>query len=81
MKFLKNIIHRVFVKENPVVHLGRWNVVYCTKTLDRKIDLSNEDHCGPCGQYIKIDSPKNNSIVKFVPKPLMIKIHNYKFVK
>ena len=20
--------------------------------MDNKIDLSNEDHCGPCGQYI-----------------------------
>lgn len=68
MKFIKNIFHRVFVKENTVVHLGRWNIVYCNKLLDRKIDLSNEDHCGPCGQYIKIDPPKNNSIVKFLPK-------------
>lgn len=75
MKFIKHIFHRIFVKENPVVHLGRWNVVYCNKILDRKIDLSNEDHCGPCGQYIKIDDTKNNSIIKFVPKPLMIKTH------
>jgi hypothetical protein len=20
--------------------------------MNKKIDLSNEDHCGPCGQYI-----------------------------
>ena len=22
------------------------------KKINNKIDLSNEDHCGPCGQYI-----------------------------
>jgi hypothetical protein len=33
--------------------LGRWNVEKCTKKIDRKIDLSNEDHCGPCGIYFK----------------------------
>jgi hypothetical protein len=32
--------------------LGRWNIDYCDKRTDNKIDLSNEDHCGPCGQYI-----------------------------
>ena len=33
--------------------LGRWNVERCSKKLDAKIDLANEDHCGPCGLYIK----------------------------
>jgi len=33
--------------------MGRWNIDYCNKKINRKIDLSNEDHCGPCGQYIK----------------------------
>lgn len=32
--------------------LGRWNIDYCTKRTNTKIDLANEDHCGPCGQYI-----------------------------
>ena len=31
--------------------LGRWNIDYCYKKINNKIDLSNEDHCGPCGQY------------------------------
>jgi len=30
---------------------GRWNIDYCNKKINNKIDLSNEDHCGPCGQY------------------------------
>jgi hypothetical protein len=32
--------------------LGRWRLESCSKKLGRKIDLSNEDHCGPCGEYI-----------------------------
>jgi hypothetical protein len=32
--------------------LGRWNMEYCDTKMNKKIDLSNEDHCGPCGQYI-----------------------------
>jgi hypothetical protein len=31
--------------------LGRWNYEKSKNKLDQKIDLSNEDHCGPCGQY------------------------------
>jgi hypothetical protein len=31
--------------------LGRWSYEACRARLDQKIDLSNEDHCGPCGQY------------------------------
>lgn len=30
---------------------GRWNIEQCNKKTNYKIDLSNEDHCGPCGQY------------------------------
>ena len=31
--------------------LGRWNIDNCDTKINQKIDLSNEDHCGPCGQY------------------------------
>ena len=44
--------------ELPPKHLGRWNIDYCHTKLNHKIDMSNEDHCGPCGQYAitKIDT-------------------------
>jgi hypothetical protein len=32
--------------------LGRWGYVNCDKKTNLRVDLSNEDHCGPCGQYI-----------------------------
>ena len=31
--------------------LGRWKLEDCNTKMNHKIDLSNEDHCGPCGQY------------------------------
>jgi len=31
--------------------LGRWRIEECNQQLNHKVDLSNEDHCGPCGQY------------------------------
>jgi hypothetical protein len=49
--------------------LGRWRIENCNKRMNNKIDLSNEDHCGPCGQYAlekieAVDSKKvdNNDI-------------------
>jgi len=44
---LKNL----FALKNQPVLLGRWNVVYCEKQINKKLDLSNEDHCGSCNQY------------------------------
>ena len=57
MLFIVNRIKRLIVKELPKP-LGRWNIDYCNKKIDQKIDLSNEDHCGPCGQYIISKSTK-----------------------
>ena len=59
MKFLMNLIKKMIVKEQPRP-LGRWNIDYCNIKMNQKIDLSNEDHCGPCGQYIINKSIKQN---------------------
>ena len=50
MKYILNIIQK-FTKQYKKV-LGRWNIDYCDKKMNNKVDLSNEDHCGPCGHYI-----------------------------
>ena len=58
MKFITHIIKELIPKFIPTLipkkiykPLGRWNTETCNKKLNNKIDLSNEDHCGPCGQY------------------------------
>jgi hypothetical protein len=47
--FIKNILAKNEIKK-PI--LGRWNMESCNKKINNKIDLANEDHCGPCGTYI-----------------------------
>jgi hypothetical protein len=67
MKRIIEIIKKRFVKEPPKP-LGRWNIDYCTTKINYKIDLSNEDHCGPCGQYIitKISKPEFHNEKKII---------------
>ena len=50
MNFIKNIINKLKQKNIPTP-LGRWKIETCNTKMSNKIDLSNEDHCGPCGQY------------------------------
>ena len=55
MKFIQKFIQKPVVTQKP---MGRWNLEYCNKKLNNKVDLSNEDHCGPCGQYAITKSEK-----------------------
>jgi hypothetical protein len=48
--FVKGVLQKWMPRDTKP--LGRWNIDYCTQKINQKIDLSNEDHCGPCGQYI-----------------------------
>ena len=48
---LINVIRNSFLPEARI-SLGRWNTSYATSSINSKVDLANEDHCGPCGQYI-----------------------------
>jgi len=68
MKYLTTIIKKIISKELPKP-MGRWNIDYCNKKINNKIDLSNEDHCGPCGQYAltKIDLNNNKTDSKKIP--------------
>ena len=59
MRYLKNIILNFLPREIPKP-LGRWRMEQCNKKINDKIDLSNEDHCGPCGQYALV---KNNQLI------------------
>jgi hypothetical protein len=51
MNFFARITKRLFMPEQKKV-MGRWTIDNSSKKTDLKIDLSNEDHCGPCGQYM-----------------------------
>ncbi len=45
-KMIKN-----FIKKDLPPPLGRWKIDYCNKKINKKVDYSNEDHCGACNQY------------------------------
>ena len=64
MRYIINFLMKLIPKELPKP-LGRWKVEHCNKKMNTKIDLSNEDHCGPCGEYAKIKTELQNKIVVF----------------
>jgi len=49
MKYITTIIKKLLPKDK-LKHIGRWRIENCDNTINSKIDLSNEDNCGPCGQ-------------------------------
>jgi len=57
-KIVKNNFRPSLLKKQNPPLLGRWNLIY-NKTIDYKIDLANEDHCGPCGE-LKLKTKKSN---------------------
>jgi hypothetical protein len=70
MKYILSIIKKIIPRES-VKPLGRWNIEYSNIIMNTKIDLANEDHCGPCGQYAvsKIqDTNKNRNNTQNIPK-------------
>ena len=55
---------------NPrIIHLGRWRTEPCQLQINRKVELANEDHCGPCGAHeLSVQNPPGNP-TKFAPIP------------
>jgi hypothetical protein len=73
MKFItnniSNIITNIIQKLKPKkiqIPLGRWRIEKCNTQMSNKIDLSNEDHCGPCGQYALEKVKLKNNINKTI---------------
>lgn len=51
MKWIVNFAKRVVKPNVPKPIYGRWGMDYKPGQVDTRIDLANEDHCGPCGTY------------------------------
>ena len=68
MHFITRNITKLFTRFTPFAQekkvLGRWAIDYCDKKTNNKIDLSNEDHCGPCGQYMLGKNEANNNPIQ-----------------
>ena len=63
MKYVTFLKNKFFPQ--TTILLGRWSIVYCDKQINKKIDLSNEDHCGGCDiyKYKKIKDTNINKII------------------
>ena len=76
-KFLysKTLFNMLFL--NEVMPLGRWSQERCAIKLNKKIDLANEDKCGPCGEYIltKLDLTKTKTNKISSVSPYLIAEH------
>ena len=59
MKRIIQLVKKMLLREVPPP-VGRWRREDCNTKMNQKIDLSNEDHCGPCGQYA-LDKTETNS--------------------
>jgi hypothetical protein len=59
MKYI-TVLRNIFLQKQPKVLLGRWNIVYCQEKINKKVELSNEDHCGTCNNY-KYNNYKYNN--------------------
>jgi hypothetical protein len=69
MKYI-TLLQNKFLPKQSTILLGRWNIVYCDKKINKKIDLSNEDHCGACDIYkydiYKYDKYKDINLNKLI---------------
>ena len=60
MKYLVRVL-TYFKPKDIIKPLGRWNNDYTQ--INKKIDFSNEDHCGPCGQNLLNKNVLNNNVL------------------
>lgn len=51
MSWVISVVKRIAKPSVPKPIYGRWGTEYDRNQLDTRIDLANEDHCGPCGSY------------------------------
>lgn len=40
------------INKTNSIPLGRWNIDKCINKINIKIDMSNNDHCGTCHNYL-----------------------------
>jgi hypothetical protein len=48
---MRRVVERLLTRHVPKPVYGRWGPAYSAKQVDARIDLANEDPCGPCGSY------------------------------
>lgn len=49
--YISSFFNKNINKTNSIP-LGRWNIDKCINKINIKIDMSNNDHCGTCNNYL-----------------------------
>ena len=63
-KEIKIKIFSILNQNHLPLHLGRWSVKNCPIKINRIVDYSNIDHCGPCG----LKSTSNQKSITIIKK-------------
>jgi hypothetical protein len=53
------------IKQSIRPIIGRWTVDYNINRINRKVDLSNEDHCGTCTSTPEITATEKINLFIF----------------
>jgi hypothetical protein len=70
MKFITSLVQRIRSSMRLNKPMGRWQNEECDIKIAKKIDWSNEDHCGPCGsQDIKQQNKKIAELLEKLKDP------------
>ena len=64
---LRRIVSKIKLMDIPKPVLGRWGTECDVNQMNTRIDLANEDHCGPCGTYV-LNKHDEISLKKFTDK-------------
>jgi hypothetical protein len=59
MALVKRLLTRL-MSSSPPVHLGRWSIEYCPTIVETRVKLTNEDHCGTCGNTDTLSNQQEN---------------------
>ncbi len=67
--FILRSLFSKFRYSEKAVSLGRWNLDYCSVILNKKVTMTNEDHCGVCESTVireKSEDSEENEFLKFM---------------
>jgi hypothetical protein len=66
MNIIMLFIQRMRIPDQAKI-LGRWEITYCKSTMNKKIDLANEDNCSIC-YSTKYHNNNINPVNKYILK-------------
>ncbi len=64
MTLVKRLVTQLMSSSQPV-QLGRWSIEYCPTIVETRVKLTNEDHCGTCGNMKPLHTKTSNSNTKY----------------